>query len=79
MNLNSMFRKYILENVEIDINFIGIELADLELYSFLRYSMWMPFIGKNWKTVINEKLLNQFSLHWCQFSCNFNDKTFIQK
>jgi len=39
MNLNSMFRKYILENVEIDINFIGIELADLELYSFLRYSM----------------------------------------
>jgi len=47
VNLNCIFRNPNLENVRIDINFIRIGLADVELYLFLCCSsMRIPSSGK---------------------------------
>jgi len=60
-NLSCTFRKPILENMGIDIDFIRMGLADLEIYSFLCCSsMQMPSSGKNTKAMINQKPLDQF-------------------
>jgi len=69
VNLNCIFRNPNLENVRIDINFIRIGLADVELYLFLCCSsMRIPSSGKNVKAVINQKLLDQYLQNWCQLS-----------
>jgi len=62
MNLNCIFKKPIPENLGIDINFIRIGPANLQLYLLLCCSsMRMPSSGRNTKALLNQKLLDQYS------------------